>query len=111
LPACGSLWQCCRCKPADLPGAIPVALPELIRALRPTFAAAEWLTRGYFELCRIYQYADLELAKLLNTVASLQDISMSQLINDAIEIYLQQDKVQALIKKHSLDQINDEDDE
>jgi hypothetical protein len=36
---------------------------------------------------------------------------MSQLINDAIEIYLQQDKVQALIKKHSLDQINDEDDE
>jgi len=59
----------------------------------------------------IRAYADLELAKLLNTVASLQDISMSQLINDAIEIYLQQDKVQALIKKHSLDQINDEDDE
>lgn len=57
----------------------------------------------------IRAYADLELAKLLNTVASLQDISMSQLINDAIELYLQQDKVQALIKKHSLDQINGED--
>jgi hypothetical protein len=57
----------------------------------------------------IRAYADLELAKLLNTVASLQDISLSQLINDAIELYLQQDRVQALIQKHSLDQINDED--
>lgn len=57
----------------------------------------------------IRAYADPELAKLLNTVASLQDISLSQLINNAIELYLQQDKVQALIKKHSLDQINGED--
>ncbi len=56
-------------------------------------------------------YADVELAKLLATIASLQDISLSQLINDALELYLQQDKVQALIQKHSLDEINGEDEE
>ncbi|MFM7427736.1 MAG: hypothetical protein ACKO7W_22505 [Elainella sp.] len=56
----------------------------------------------------IRAYADTDLAKLLNTVASLQDISLSQLINDAVELYLQQDKIQALIKKHSLDHINGE---
>jgi hypothetical protein len=54
----------------------------------------------------IRAYADIELAKLLATIASLQDISLSQLINDALELYLQQDKIQALIQKHSLDEIN-----
>lgn len=57
----------------------------------------------------IRAYTDIELAKLLATIASLQDISLSQLINDALELYLQQDKVQALIQKHSLDEINGED--
>lgn len=56
----------------------------------------------------IRAYADIELAKLLATIASLQDISLSQLINDALELYLQQDKIQALIQKHSLDEINEE---
>ena len=56
----------------------------------------------------IRAYTDVELAKLLATIASLQDISLSQLINDALELYLQQDKVQALIQKHSLDEINGE---
>ncbi|PSB07482.1 hypothetical protein C7B61_18075 [filamentous cyanobacterium CCP1] len=54
----------------------------------------------------IRAYADIELAKLLATIASLQDISLSQLINDALELYLQQDRIQALIQKHSLDEIN-----
>jgi predicted HicB family RNase H-like nuclease len=56
----------------------------------------------------IRAYADQELAKLLATIASLQDISLSQLINDALEMYLQQEKIQALIQKHSLDEINGE---
>jgi len=59
----------------------------------------------------IRAYTDVELAKLLATIASLQDISLSQLINDALELYLQQDKVQALIQKHSLDEINGEDED
>ncbi|WP_416672372.1 hypothetical protein [Egbenema bharatensis] len=59
----------------------------------------------------IRAYADIELAKLLATIASLQDISLSQLINDALELYLQQDKIQALIQKHSLDEINGYDEE
>lgn len=57
----------------------------------------------------IRAYADVELAKLLATIASLQDISLSQLINDALELYLHQERVQALIQKHSLDEINGED--
>ena len=59
----------------------------------------------------IRAYAEPELAKLLATIASLQDISLSQLINDALELYLQQDKIQALIQKHSLDEINGDDEE
>ncbi|MBW4657293.1 MAG: hypothetical protein KME15_01355 [Drouetiella hepatica Uher 2000/2452] len=59
----------------------------------------------------IRAYADIELAKLLSTIASQQDISLSQLINEAIEIYLQQDKIQSLIEKHSLDEINGEEQE
>lgn len=59
----------------------------------------------------IRAYTDLELAKLLATIASLQDISLSQLINDALEIYLQQEKIQALISKHNLDEINGEDED
>lgn len=59
----------------------------------------------------IRAYAEPELAKLLATIASLQDISLSQLINDALELYLQQDKIQALIEKHSLDEISDEGDQ
>jgi hypothetical protein len=48
------------------------------------------------------------MAKLLSTIASLQDISLSQLINNALELYLQQDKIQVLINRHRLDQINEE---
>lgn len=59
----------------------------------------------------IRAYTDVELAKLLATIASLQDISLSQLINDALELYLQQDKIQGLIRKHSLDEINGENEE
>jgi hypothetical protein len=59
----------------------------------------------------IRAYADVELAKLLATIASLQDISLSQLINDALELYLNQEKVQALIQKHSLDEINGEEED
>lgn len=59
----------------------------------------------------IRAYTDIELAKLLATIASLQDISLSQLINDALELYLQQDKIQALIRKHSLDEINGEEED
>ncbi len=59
----------------------------------------------------IRAYTDIELAKLLATIASLQDISLSQLINDSLEIYLQQEKIQALIRRHSLDEINGEEEE
>ncbi len=59
----------------------------------------------------IRAYTDVELAKLLATIASLQDISLSQLINDSLELYLQQEKIQALIEKHSLDEINGEEEE
>jgi hypothetical protein len=59
----------------------------------------------------IRAYTDVELAKLLATIASLQDISLSQLINDSLELYLQQEKIQALIRKHSLDEINGEEED
>jgi hypothetical protein len=59
----------------------------------------------------IRAYTDVDLAKLLATIASLQDISLSQLINDSLELYLQQEKIQALIRKHSLDEINGEEEE
>ncbi|HEY9697147.1 MAG TPA: hypothetical protein V6D10_07795 [Trichocoleus sp.] len=56
----------------------------------------------------IRAYTEPEMAKLLSTIASLQDISLSQLINNALELYLQQDKIQVLINRHRLDQINEE---
>ena len=59
----------------------------------------------------IRAYTDPEMAKLLSTIASLQDISLNQLINNALELYIQQGKVQSLIKQHSLDQINHEEEE
>lgn len=70
--------------------------------------------RHYFDVMakrdkrEIRAYTEPEMAKLLSTIASLQDISLSQLINNALELYLQQDKIQVLINRHRLDQINEE---
>lgn len=51
-------------------------------------------------------YVEEDLDRLIKTIASLKGISISELLNQAIEIYLQQEEQQELIEKHRLDDID-----
>ena len=52
-------------------------------------------------------YVDEDLDRLIKTIASLKGISVSELLNQAIENYLQLPDVQKLVEKHRLDEIED----
>lgn len=53
-------------------------------------------------------YVDEDLDRLIKTIASLKGISISELLNQAIENYLQLPDVQKLVERHRLDEIEDE---
>lgn len=52
-------------------------------------------------------YVEEDLDRLIKTIASLKGISVSELLNQAIETYLQLPAIQKLVEKHRLDEIED----
>ncbi|MBI4781842.1 MAG: hypothetical protein HY785_11040 [Oscillatoriophycideae cyanobacterium NC_groundwater_1537_Pr4_S-0.65um_50_18] len=53
-------------------------------------------------------YVDEDLDRLIKTIASLKGISISELLNQAIEVYLQVPEIQKIVERHRLDEIEDE---
>lgn len=53
-------------------------------------------------------YVDEDLDRLVKTIASLRGISVSELLNQAIEVYLQLPEIQKLVERHRLDEIEEE---
>lgn len=52
-------------------------------------------------------FLDQDQAALVKTLAALQDTSISELFNEALELWLIQPEQQKLIEKHNLDKINE----
>lgn len=53
-------------------------------------------------------YVDKDLDRLVKPIASLKGISVSELLNQAIEVYLQLPEIQKLVERHRLDEIEEE---
>ncbi|NJP12240.1 MAG: hypothetical protein HC769_20560 [Cyanobacteria bacterium CRU_2_1] len=53
-------------------------------------------------------YVDEDLDRLIKTIASLKGISVSELLNQAIEVYLQLPEVQKIVERHRLDEIEED---
>ena len=53
-------------------------------------------------------YVDEDLDRLIKTIASLKGISVSELLNQAIEVYLQLPEIQKIVERHRLDEIEEE---
>ncbi|PSB09998.1 hypothetical protein C7B61_01110 [filamentous cyanobacterium CCP1] len=53
-------------------------------------------------------YVDEDLDRLIKTIASLKGISISELLNQAIEVYLQLPETQKLVERHRLDAIEED---
>lgn len=55
-------------------------------------------------------YLDPETNVLVKALAALMNVSVSEFFNEALEEYLQTDRIRELIDRHNLDQIkgNDE---
>lgn len=53
-------------------------------------------------------YVDEDLDRLIKTIASLKRISVSELLNQAIEIYLQLPEIQKIVERHRLDEIEED---
>lgn len=54
-------------------------------------------------------FCDENTAALIRTIAALKNANISELFNEAMELYLSQDEIQKLIEKHNLDEIETED--
>ena len=54
-------------------------------------------------------FADEDMATLVKTLAALKKISISELFNQALELWLLQPEQQTLIERHNLDQIEEAD--
>lgn len=46
---------------------------------------------------------------MIRTLAALKNISISELFNESMELYLSQDEIQRLIDRHNLDEIETKD--
>lgn len=53
-------------------------------------------------------YVDEDLDRLIKTIASLKGISVSELLNQAIEVYLQLPEIQKIVDRHRLDEIEED---
>lgn len=53
-------------------------------------------------------YVGEDLDRLIKTIASLKGISISELLNQAIEVYLQLPEIQKLVERHRLDEIEED---
>ncbi|MCG5060756.1 MAG: hypothetical protein KA714_22965 [Limnoraphis sp. WC205] len=54
-------------------------------------------------------FTDEDVAILVKTLAALRNTSISELFNEALELWLSQPEQQKLIEKHNLDEIEDSD--
>jgi hypothetical protein len=54
-------------------------------------------------------YLDPETSVLVKALAALMNVSVSEFFNEALEEYLQTDRIRELIDRHNLDQIKGED--
>ncbi|MFE4105046.1 hypothetical protein [Almyronema epifaneia] len=54
-------------------------------------------------------FTDEDLATLVKTLAALKNSSISELFNEALELWLAQPEQQKLIEKHNLDKIDEPD--
>jgi hypothetical protein len=52
-------------------------------------------------------FTNEDLATLVKTLAALKNTSISELFNEALELWLAQPEQQKLIEKHNLDKIDD----
>lgn len=55
-------------------------------------------------------FTDEDVAILVKTLAALKNTSISELFNEALELWLSQPEQQKLIEKHNLDEIEDSED-
>ena len=54
-------------------------------------------------------YLDPETNVLVKALAALMNVSVSEFFNEALEEYLQTDRIRELIDRHNLDQIQGDD--
>ncbi len=53
-------------------------------------------------------FTEDDVATLVKTMAALKNISISELFNEALELWLSQPEQQKLIERHNLDAIEDD---
>lgn len=51
-------------------------------------------------------YLDSDLDKLVKTIATIRDESISAVVAEALELWLQQPQQQEIIEKHRLDELD-----
>lgn len=51
-------------------------------------------------------YLDSDLEKLVKTIATIREESISAVVAEALELWLQQSKQQEIIEKHNLDELD-----
>jgi predicted transcriptional regulator len=51
-------------------------------------------------------YLDSDLNKLVKTIATIREESISAVVAEALELWLQQPKQQGIIEKHNLDELD-----
>lgn len=54
-------------------------------------------------------FTDEDVATLVKTLAALKNMSISELFNEALELWLSQPEQEQLIEKHNLNEITDTD--
>ncbi len=54
-------------------------------------------------------FTDEDVATLVKTLAALKNTSISELFNEALELWLSQPEQQKLIERHNLDDIEESD--
>lgn len=52
-------------------------------------------------------FTDEDVATLVKTLAALKNMSISELFNEALELWLSQPEQQTLIERHNLDEIEE----
>ena len=52
-------------------------------------------------------FTDEEVATLVKTLAALNNMSISELFNEALDLWLSQPEQQTLIERHNLDEIEE----
>lgn len=53
-------------------------------------------------------FTDEDVATLVKTLAALKNISISELFNEALELWLAQPEQQKLVERHNLNEIEEE---